>query len=407
MGMRMFRLLLGMGLFLIITAAAAAQALRELPAPTGSYPIGARYLSFTDRSREELFTEELGDYREITAQVWYPAEEYKYGKIAPYLPLEESQIKNFGLPVYLAKVQTHAKVNAPIAKAQASYPVLIFNHGWREYAAQATFLCEDLASHGYFVFSLEHQYEAAFATYPNGKVVAINPSSLRWRQIRQEEHNPETAVVAEALSTAQTPRAQEQACRDATSLMPLLYREVPQYWAQDIQFLISELVKLDRHDPFFRARLMLDQIGVFGLSMGGLASTKACRLDKRIRAGMTVDGGAYGDLLDEKIPQSYMFINGDRYRGFDDFFLSRLRGEGYALNIANATHLDFRDLGLFEPEPEKQEEGDLDALRSTVILRRYVREFFDQCLKNTKSELLEKESAEFPEVKIIAKVNHN
>ena len=45
------------------------------PEPTGAYSIGTTTLYFADPKREEIYTEDPNDYREITTKVWYPSEE--------------------------------------------------------------------------------------------------------------------------------------------------------------------------------------------------------------------------------------------------------------------------------------------------------------------------------------------
>ena len=58
-----------------------------LPEPTGPYAVGRVSYHWTDRSREETFTEKKGDERELMVFVWYPAQKPAPGtKNAPYLP---------------------------------------------------------------------------------------------------------------------------------------------------------------------------------------------------------------------------------------------------------------------------------------------------------------------------------
>src|SRR5215211_6751393 len=101
---------------LVVVAAAAVFAYAEvrsneevvLPEPTGPYAVGRVSYHWIDRSREETFTEEEGDERELMAFVWYPAQKPAPAsptEIAAYLPGKwgEERQKQFGNWSFLAQ----------------------------------------------------------------------------------------------------------------------------------------------------------------------------------------------------------------------------------------------------------------------------------------------------------------
>jgi hypothetical protein len=47
----------------------------------------------------------------------------------------------------------------------------MFSHGYGGVIMQNTVLMEELASHGYVVFSIAHPYEAVVTAFPNGDVI--------------------------------------------------------------------------------------------------------------------------------------------------------------------------------------------------------------------------------------------
>lgn len=57
----------------------------ELPRPTGDYPVGRTIWQWIDRSRPEILTETLDDYREVPVVIWYPAE-VGTGSPTSYIP---------------------------------------------------------------------------------------------------------------------------------------------------------------------------------------------------------------------------------------------------------------------------------------------------------------------------------
>ncbi|MBN2246460.1 MAG: hypothetical protein JW755_11520 [Candidatus Aminicenantes bacterium] len=78
-------------------------------------------------------------------------------------------------------MKTNSSRDVPISSKEKKYPVLIFSHGWGEHYSQNTILMEELASHGYIVFSIAHHYECKFSSYPDGRFIYIemdNPDPL-------------------------------------------------------------------------------------------------------------------------------------------------------------------------------------------------------------------------------------
>ena len=63
--------------FLVLALAAALPSLSpvfSLPEPTGRYPIGTQYCYWTDEDRSDEYSTDPDDFREVSAQIWYPAD---------------------------------------------------------------------------------------------------------------------------------------------------------------------------------------------------------------------------------------------------------------------------------------------------------------------------------------------
>ena len=128
---------------------------------------------------------------------------------------------------------------------------------------------EDLASHGYFVFGIEHPYDAY--------AVALNPTHVvhfakaAWDSARSR---PNGAV---AYQLAQVPLR-----------------------AADIRFVLDQIWRI-RDLPGgerFASALDLGRVGVFGHSLGGIAAASVCRFDARIRACINEDADDNGRPFD-------------------------------------------------------------------------------------------------------------
>ena len=123
-----------------------------LPKPSGEYATSVTYLHFTDAGRKELFDNTGESDREITVKVWYPTDE-KNG-FEPYLLNADFAIKYCMFPELFRNLMTNSGRDLPVSNHEKIYPVLIFSHGWGEYFSQNSVLMEELASHGYIIFSI-------------------------------------------------------------------------------------------------------------------------------------------------------------------------------------------------------------------------------------------------------------
>lgn len=385
---------------LVVTLASCIQA-AELPEPRGNYPIGITYLSFTDQNRPEIFTFDPTDNREITVKAWYPAEPVENAKLAPYIRNAEEIVPIFNLPTSIINIKTHSKLDLSVSQAQETFPILLFSHGWGEHFSQNTVLMEELASHGYIVFSIAHHYEAKFSFYPDGHFITIDDSSERFLEIMDEQRNPEAFVVFVKMRNAKSYEEQEAVFRQSNELMPKLLVEGPRIWADDISFLIDELENINQDNSIFSGKMNLEQIGVFGMSMGGIASGQVCITDKRCIAGINMDGGIYGDFLDTKISQPFMFMSSERYRGYDNIFSDHVNNSVYTITIHRADHYNFHDLSILDPSFDRL--GEIDGYRMLKIINDYTLAFFNKHLKGIDSGLLNGPSSEYPEVEIKVK----
>ena len=70
--------LFGVALGLLVLAIAAMLPsilpVFTLPEPTGPYTVGTQYYYWTDADRPDEYTTNAGNFREVSAQIWYPAE---------------------------------------------------------------------------------------------------------------------------------------------------------------------------------------------------------------------------------------------------------------------------------------------------------------------------------------------
>jgi predicted dienelactone hydrolase len=110
-----------------------------MPARSGTYAVGHDTISIPDPSTGKT----------ITADLWYPATDGATGTFARYSLLPTAYFDS-----------TVAIEDAPINSAGA-FPFVVYSHGSGGQSFVASFLTEDLASHGYVVLSANHDGNTA------------------------------------------------------------------------------------------------------------------------------------------------------------------------------------------------------------------------------------------------------
>jgi hypothetical protein len=282
-----------------LSASLACIAAPVLPEPDGNYTVGMRRFELVDDSRRGVMATGTSEPRVIPGYVWYPATEGTHGT-RPYLTPAEladqgpAMARNFGYGAEelngLGAVKAHSVEGASPALGH-KFPILIFSHGYQCYPAQNTALLEQLASHGYVVFSIAHPYDAADlrtasgTLFPTFRGDARDPvfASIRKTLAAGENHDVRTAALreyAEALS-----RDRLGASVDA--------------WRDDTLFTVR-MIQEGRVPITLRSVLSAadtQRLGLIGMSFGGATAAASCRLIPECRAAINFDGGNYDPSL--------------------------------------------------------------------------------------------------------------
>ena len=195
----MIEKLLGFTIIVFAISMPALVPVFQIPEPTGQYAVGTISYAFIDDSRPEIFTSNPDDKRLIYVQVWYPADPIEKATPLPMWidPEEIGPVmgKGFFLPKFFfdhfALIQSHSYLNAPVANGkETAYPVLVFLHGYAPgFFAQNMVQMEELASHGYVIFSIGHAYESSLVFDAQGRAVPMSePQKAAFYQEMEEAH---------------------------------------------------------------------------------------------------------------------------------------------------------------------------------------------------------------------------
>ncbi len=165
------------GAFAIILVAAAASPQNRIDVVTpvapelasyGSLAVGVRTVQVTDRNRPDILNTKPGEPtarydRTLTVEVWYPA------ALAPGQP-QRGDYPGVITRDPAVVVTLHGRAvrdAAPLAK-EGGYPLVIVSHGYPGGRFLLSHLCENLASKGYVVASIDHKD----STYDDQKAFA-------------------------------------------------------------------------------------------------------------------------------------------------------------------------------------------------------------------------------------------
>nr|WP_083976091.1 alpha/beta hydrolase [Herbidospora sakaeratensis] len=333
-----------------------------LPAPTGGRPVGSAVLHLTDGSRPDPWDESMRA-RQLRVTLWYPTEQ-RDGPRAPYMSPKEAEplLTGSGMPATaagtLSETGTHSVRDA--APAGRGLPLVVLSPGFTKPMSTLTSLAEDLASRGYVVAGIDHTHESYATTLADGRVAGCL-----------------------ACDSSGDPGFRAGLVRGR---------------AADVSFV------LDRLTSTYARLIDSGRIAMAGQSIGGAAAVAAMVADRRVRAGIDLDGTTYARIPKGGLSRPFLFLGTPQHvPGGPDHSWDRdwkaLTGWKRWLVVAGAEHQTFTDVPLLaeviglDPLP-----GMLPASRGAELTRAYVAAFLDLHLKGRRQPLLDGPSPCCPEV---------
>jgi dienelactone hydrolase len=391
-----------------------------LPKPTGPYAIGHTTLHLIDDDRGDPWMPDRE--RELMATVTYPArhaERYPRsrwfsGAVADSLEEGLAAPPTNVAPgsIDLAKARAHSRADAPAARPHGrrtrGWPVVLFSPGGGSFREQNTALIEDLASRGYVVVSFDHTYETPVVEFPDGR-------------------------LASQLADFQS---------SDFKVLKVVFRRAIDARVADTRFVLDQLGRLDggrnpdaqrrRLPAGLRRALDLRDLGMFGYSYGGYTAGETMVGDRRIDAGVNLDGAmahgfglsedwpyAPGEVVRSGLDRPFMLFGNENHNhvipegsptgdpSWRDFW-SNQRGWKLDITLQQSEHGSFSDLQIGAPQiaralglpPGTFEPfiGTIDPDRSIAAQRAYVAAFFDLHLRHRDDHLLDGPSPAYPEI---------
>ncbi|MFD8963262.1 alpha/beta hydrolase family protein, partial [Streptomyces anulatus] len=347
------------------------------PPPPARPPPPRDTLFLTDHTRTDAWVPAAGP-RQLLVSLNYPARPGTGGDPAPYLTKEEARLMlaQRGLedvvpPELVSDIGTHARTAA--RPAPGRFPLVLLSPGFGTPRATLTGLAEELASRGYVVATADHPYESTGTQLPDGRVLTCAACD-------KVDAQPDDAARREVLADVSAGRA------------------------DDFSFLLD---RLTGPDPAWRHSRTIDprRVGMAGHSIGGNAASSTMAADRRVDAGVNMDGTFFDPAPVRGLDgRPFLMLGTDPGHGpgvdrsWDDAW-DRLDGFKRWLTVRDSGHFTFTDLpeigeqlGIEDPE------APLSAARSTTITRSYVTAFFDRSLRGRPARLLNGPTPANPEV---------
>lgn len=364
------------------------------PKLTGSYQVGKMEYHLTDAARDEIFTDDPNDKRELMVTVYYPGQPEANAPTAPYI--NDVLANAFGINHdIVSQIHPHAYAEVPLSKEQTSYPVVVFSPGMGNLPQFYSATLEDLASHGYIVVSIAHPYSTAITVFSDNHVVLANEAG-------SQLHTDSEA--ADAITRV----------------------KIVGVWVADERFVLDQLEQMDAHDPLLGGHLDLTKVGVFGHSVGGETAIETASLDSRVKTVLSLDSQVTGSVLEDGLTKPFMILRSERLSVTDEQLeaagstreqfeaayaamdapinaIYEQAKAGYRLTLQGSAHNTYTTdylllAGLFPSEYPPEVIGTINPTRAVNIIDTYVVAFFDHHLKSETVPLLDAASSDYPEV---------
>ncbi|GAA0549800.1 hypothetical protein GCM10010172_34850 [Paractinoplanes ferrugineus] len=352
--------------------ASAASTRLTLPKPTGPDVAGTVALHLIDEARAG---------RELMISVWYPASrDVRHRSKAAWLadaPLRALLDAN-GFPADAATSPiTVAHENAPASRRIGRQPVILYSHGAGGHRSETTIVAQELVSHGYIVVTVDHT-DDAYTQFPDGRLSlpADDRPATPWGQVADMRF---VLDRIEELAAGGNPDAER--------------RPLPEGLA---------------------TALDLRRVGMYGWSKGGTATALMMNTDRRVQAGLSLDGPMESDPPVTRIDRPFMLMTAQFTRAAEPAvarFWSLLHGWRRNVQADGARHGGYCDHQWLIPElatitgmSNKDLTdwiGTLDPATAVRIQQAYPLAFFEQHLRGRRQHLLAGPSPAFPEVRFL------
>ena len=310
---------------------------------SGEYAVGTECFTVVDSERKELLGSK-DECRRIPVRVYYPADKSSVVTTERAAVLSERKkaaiLKAFHIRQIDEAYSTADYYEKAPHAADKKFPLILFSHGYNSYIEANTFLCIELASHGYIVASVGHAYEAIENDYEDGSF------DLYDKNINKKMYNGMIKAIFAQNKLLKKKLSPEEAYAGFREFqekyVPYIKGRIPE-WRRDSLCVLNDLKERYSQWTDFSAG-----VGASGHSLGGASAYDLCRNTDEVVCGINIDGGVFGEydgttmtkpfcqicckenynvetlpLLNSAAPVHYAVFSGMKHIGFTDakFFI--------------------------------------------------------------------------------------
>ncbi len=354
------------------------------PVPTGEYAVGTFTYTIKNHRQEVM---EPSKMRSIASRVYYPVlkssvenlpkARYMSPQIALGIKKAFMIAPNFGKLEKSGQNTSECYENAPRIPGQ-KFPLVVFNHGSNSYREANSFLCIELASHGYVVISVAHSREAVCTEFDedtdDGRFVFYDKS------LTKKTYNPFWRGVFTALKLTKAKGTNEELARK--------FDEFQNKYCSFLKSRLDEWVKdVDASVDYAKKNLsdLIDfekGIGATGHSFGGNTAYRLCANNPDYVCGINLDGAYFGDYQNTVMPKPFLQVSGKDNENVVTRVYTNHTKTVYKVLFRDMKHFGFSDMKFLLPV--KSMVGKLPAQVFHENLCRCHLEFFNAFLKKTK-----------------------
>jgi hypothetical protein len=368
-----------------------------LPEPTGQYIVGTTNLYLTDSSRlEVLSTDDTTDFRRLSIRCWYPSDLKNKGKnTIPYCSeaFYNALLKQKNVPDSLVRhmlyAKTHSYKNIPVSDKEARYPIVVFMHGNGIHSNLYTSTSEELASHGFIIFSINATYNCILAEFPDTNIYSLDTGEDPPDSIKKLFQYAYSLGSKYDSTIDKIERLRIKTYLEKESILKMWYAE-NEIWVNDFNYMITELqtINNDSNDIFFN-KLDLNNIAAGGMSKGGGQAVHVCKNNKSVKVGFSMDGNP--DFLESAVTKPFLLLTtfDTKVPLYKQFFT-----DCYHVRIEGTSHGSFGDNQLIVKNPDCTTKPE----RSIEITNKFLVAFLSKFLKNNETVKLEDMISCFPEI---------
>lgn len=331
----------------------------QLIEPTGKYAVGTSVYEWIDESREMKIRPDFSQKRAIVTQFWYPAKpDFTLAK-SPYSTLSKDYLKTL----------TNSYLRASIADEIVKTPLIIIVPGRGTERFLYTTIAEELASQGFVVASIDMP-EIGYVIYQDGFI--LKPS---------EDFKTPSGMMAGPYE-----RVDE------------FFEKPTKIGYQDLMFVVEKITKLKAYA--FENILDLDNIGVFGHSLGGRIAGEFTARNHKVKALSTMEGIPPRDVRYEgkiNVPSLMLCSSGTLKYAVDNYnsFIDNRNNTVYMVELKDFGHNSFTDNPYIYPDNFRYE---IDPEKALENSRTLLTDFFKESLIGENGFYNEKKITEFVKI---------